>query len=159
MLVLGSVEQLAQDAVVQVDDFVGDRSHALDGQRYETGIAPLWLELGQVGGCHLAALAGNLKQPVLMNEPFNAGWQIERLPCLEAFNVFEHVAGVRFGGRLPQPGQPSGLAVVAALQQVIEAMPVPVRQRLGQGFVDSPVGTSDSLGTGTFDGVKRRQDD
>ena len=33
MLVLGSVEQLAQDAVVQVDDFVGDGGHALDGER------------------------------------------------------------------------------------------------------------------------------
>jgi hypothetical protein len=31
MLVLGGVEQLAQDAVVQVDDFVGDGGHAFDG--------------------------------------------------------------------------------------------------------------------------------
>jgi hypothetical protein len=54
MLVLGGVEQLAQDAVVQVDDFVGDGGHALDGQRHEGGVAPLRLELGQVGGRHLA---------------------------------------------------------------------------------------------------------
>ena len=50
MLVLGGVEQLAQDAVMQVDDFVGVGGHALDGQSHETGIAPLRLELGQVGG-------------------------------------------------------------------------------------------------------------
>lgn len=31
MLVLGGIEQLAQDAVVQVDDFVGDGGHAFDG--------------------------------------------------------------------------------------------------------------------------------
>jgi hypothetical protein len=73
--------------------------------------------------------------------------------------VFEHVAGVRFGGRLPQPGQPGRLAVVAALQQIVEAMPVPVRQRLGQGFIDAPVGASDGLGTGALDGVERGQDD
>ena len=34
MLVLGGVEQLARDAVVQVDDFVGDGGHALDGKRH-----------------------------------------------------------------------------------------------------------------------------
>ena len=61
MLVLGGVEQLAQDAVVQVDDFIGDGGHALDGQRHEGGVAPLRLELGQVGGRHLATLAGDLE--------------------------------------------------------------------------------------------------
>ncbi len=59
MLILGSVKQLTRDAVVQVDDFVGDGGHALGGQRHESGVAPLRLE-DQVGGCHLAALAGNL---------------------------------------------------------------------------------------------------
>ncbi len=45
MLVLGGVEQLAQDAVVQVDDFVGDGGNALDGKRHQGGIASLRLEL------------------------------------------------------------------------------------------------------------------
>lgn len=49
LLVLGGVEQLAQDAVVQVDDFVGDGGHAFDGQRHNGGEASLRLELGQVG--------------------------------------------------------------------------------------------------------------
>lgn len=35
MLVLGGIEQLAQDAVMQVDDFVGDGGHALDGERHQ----------------------------------------------------------------------------------------------------------------------------
>ena len=153
MLVLGSVEQLAQDAVVQVDDFVGDGGQALDGQRYQGGIAPLRLELGQVGGCHLAALAGNLEQTVLVNQPLDADRQVECLPGFEAFDVFEHVAGVRFGGRLAQPSQPGRLAVVAAFQQVIETMPVSIRQWFGQDFVDAPVGASDGLGTGALNGV------
>ncbi len=46
MLILGSVKQLTQDAVVQVDDFVGDGGHALGGQRHESGVAPLRLEFG-----------------------------------------------------------------------------------------------------------------
>src|SRR3546814_8154628 len=83
MLILGGVEQLAQDAVVQVDDFVGNSSHALDGQRHEGGVTSLWLELGQVGGRHLATLAGDLEQPVLMNQPLDAGRQVERLPGFE----------------------------------------------------------------------------
>ena len=38
-------------------------------------------------------------------------------------------------------------------------MPVPVRQRLGQGFVDAPVGAGNRLGTGALDGIERGQDD
>ncbi len=49
MLILGSVKQLTQDAVVQVDDFVGDGGHALGGQRHESGVAPLRLEFGVLG--------------------------------------------------------------------------------------------------------------
>ena len=92
MFVLGRVEQLAQDAVMQVDDFVGDGGHALNSERHQSGVATLRLELGQVGGRHLAALAGNLEQPVLVNQALDARRQVERLPRLEAFDVFEHVA-------------------------------------------------------------------
>ncbi len=45
MLVLGRVEQLADDAIVKVDDFIGDGGHAFDGQRYQRGIAYVRLEL------------------------------------------------------------------------------------------------------------------
>jgi hypothetical protein len=82
MLVLGGVEQLADDAVVQVDDFVGDGGHAFDGQRYQSGVAPLHLELGQVGGRHLPTLAGDLEQAVLVNLPLDACGQVKRLPAL-----------------------------------------------------------------------------
>ena len=34
-----------------------------------------------------------------------------------------------------------------------------VRQRLGQGFVDPPVGASDGFGTGALDDVEDGQDD
>jgi len=36
---------------------------------------------------------------------------------------------------------------------------VPVRQRLGQGFVDSSVGAGDGLGAGALDGIERGQND
>ncbi len=98
MLVPGGVEQLAQDAVVQVDDLVGDGGHALDGERHQGGVAPLRLELGQVGWRHLTALAGDLEQPVLVHQPFDAGRQVERLPGFQALDVFEHVARVRLDG-------------------------------------------------------------
>jgi hypothetical protein len=109
MLVLGRVEQLADDAVVQVDDFIGDGGHALDGQRYQGGVAPLRLELCQVGGRHLATLAGDLEQAVLVNLPLDACGQVKRLPGFEALDVFQHVPRVRFGGRLAQPCQPRHL--------------------------------------------------
>ena len=34
------------DAVVKVDDFIGDGGHAFNGQRYQSGIASLHFELG-----------------------------------------------------------------------------------------------------------------
>ncbi len=72
MLVLGRIEQLADDTVVKVDDFISDGGHALDGQCYQGGVTPLRLELGQVGGRHLAAFAGDLEQAVLVYLPFDA---------------------------------------------------------------------------------------
>jgi hypothetical protein len=50
MLVLGGIEQLAQDAVMQVDDFVGDGGHALDGERHQGRVTPLRLELRRSAG-------------------------------------------------------------------------------------------------------------
>jgi hypothetical protein len=78
-------------------NFVGDGGHALDGQRNEGGVTPLRLELGQVSGCHLAAFAGDLEQAVLVNQPLDAGRQVECLPRLEAFDVLQHVARIRLG--------------------------------------------------------------
>lgn len=57
---------MADDAVVKVDDFIGDGGHALNGQRYQGSVTPLRLELGKVGRRHLAAFAGNLEQAVLV---------------------------------------------------------------------------------------------
>jgi hypothetical protein len=73
--------------------------------------------------------------------------------------VFQHVPRVRFDGRLAQPGQPGRLAVVPALEQIVEAAAMRVRQRFGQGFVDAPVGAGDRLGTRPLDGVERGQND
>ena len=36
---------------------------------------------------------------------------------------------------------------------------MPVRQQLGQGFVDSSVGAGDRLGAGALDGIERGQND
>ena len=159
MLVLGGVEQLAQDAVVQVDDFVGDGGHALDGECHQGRVAALRLELGQVGGRHLAAFSGDLEQPVLVNQALDAGRQVECLPRFETFDVFEHVARIRLDGRLAQPGQPGRLAVVPTLEQVVEATTMCVRERFGQGVVDAPVGPGDRFGARPLDGVEGRQDD
>jgi hypothetical protein len=63
-----------------------------------------------------------------MYQPLDAGGQVERLPDFQALDVFQHVPGIRFGGRLAQPGQPGCFAVVAAFQQFIESMPVSIRQ-------------------------------
>lgn len=158
MLVLGGVEQLAEDAVVQVDDLVSDGSHALDSERYQSGVAALRLELGQIGGRHLAALAGDLEQSVLVYQPLDSRRQVERLPGFEALDVFDHVPGVRLGGRLAQPGQPGRLAVVAALEKIVEATAMRVQQRFGQCFVDTPVGAGDCLGADALDDTRRRKE-
>lgn len=86
------------------------------------------------------------------------------MPSFETFDVFEHVSRVRLRGRLAQPGQPSRLAVVA-LEQVVEAVPVDVRQRIVQGHVDAPVGAGDGLcadahnSVDSVDSVDSEQDD
>ena len=80
MLVLGRVEQLADDAIVKVDDFIGDGGHAFDGQRYQRGIASLHLELCQISRRHLATFTSDFEQAVLVNLPLDACGQIKCLP-------------------------------------------------------------------------------
>ena len=92
MLLLCRGEQLTDDPVVQVDDFVSDSGRPVDGERGERRIAPLRLEFGQIGGRHLTALAGDLEQAVLVNQALDAGRQVKRLPSLEAVDVLSHVA-------------------------------------------------------------------
>ena len=150
---------VTQNPVMQIDDFVSDGGDAFDGERDQGRVAALWLELGQIGRRHLAALAGNLEQPILVNQPLDTDRQIERLPGFEALDVLEHVTGVRFDRRLAQPSQPGRFTDLLALEQIVETMPVPARQRLGQGFVDAPVGAGDRLGTDSLDDIQCRQDD
>ncbi|WP_227541936.1 hypothetical protein [Klebsiella pneumoniae] len=56
---------------MQVDDFVGDGGHALDGDA-QGRVTPLRLELAGRRASS-AALAGDLEQPVLVNQPLDAG--------------------------------------------------------------------------------------
>ena len=52
-------------------------------------------ELGSSTGRHLATLAGDLQQPILMHQLLDAGRQVECLPRLETFDVFQHVPRIR----------------------------------------------------------------
>ncbi|MCE6966884.1 hypothetical protein K6W81_24035, partial [Enterobacter sp. MW07] len=75
----------------------------------------LRLEFGQVGGCHLAALAGNLEQAVLVNQPLDAGRQIECLPCLGVLGIFR-----------PKTTKCSGGPAVCGLQRGITFFEIPI---------------------------------
>jgi len=90
---------VVQQAIEHVGRVAHTDVHDLGVERppWAAPVAPLRLELGQVGGRHLAALAGDLEQPVLVNQAFDAGRQVERLPRLEAFDVFQHVPRIRLG--------------------------------------------------------------
>ena len=157
MLVLRGGEQLADDPVVQIDDFVCDSGRAFDGQCNERGVAPLRLELGQIGGRHLTALAGDLEQPVLVDLTLDAGRQVERLPSFETVDVLAHVARIRFRGRLAQPAKPGGLAAFPALEQFVQALAVLARQRFRQRRMDAPVRARDGFGAYTLDDARGRQ--
>jgi len=164
MLILRRAEQLDQDTVVQVNDLVGDGGHPFQHHRNQGGIAPFALELGEIGRCHLRALAGELQQAVLVNAAADAFRQAQRLEGLETFDVLDHVPRVGFQRRLPQPQlpqphQPGEVAVRSEPQQVVEETAMMVVQRLDQGPVDASVGARDGLGAGAFDDGQRRQDD
>ena len=95
MLVLRRVEQLADDAVVQIDDLVGHGGRSFNRQRDQGGIAALRLELHQVGGGHLSAFARDLQADG--SDESDARCRAEdRGPAgLEPVDMFEHVLGVR----------------------------------------------------------------
>ena len=92
MFILRCVEKLPDDAIMQVDDFVGHGSHSFDGHCHESGIAPLRFKPRQIRRRHLTAFASNFQQAVLMNLTLDAGGEIEFVPDFEALDVFEHMA-------------------------------------------------------------------
>ena len=159
VFVLRGGEQLADDAIVQVDDFVGDGGHPFDDKRHERRVAPLRLELGQVSRRHLRTLAGNLQQAILVDQTLGAGRQFDRLQRFQALDVLQHVARVRLDRRLAQRGQPGQLAAAPALEQRVQVPKVGVRQRLGQCAVDAAVRSRHRLGADALDHVERRRDD
>ena len=137
-------------------NLIGDGGHAFNGQRHQSRIPPLDLKPGQVGGRHLAALAGDLEPPVLVDQPLDTLRQIQRLPGLEALDVFEHVPRVWLDGRLAQPRQPRQprrLAAFLALEKFVQALPVNGRQGVRQCGVNAPVGAGDRLGADAFNDI------
>ncbi len=159
MLVLGGVEQLAQDAVVQVDDFVGDGGHALDGKRHRGGIASLRLELGQSAGVIWPPSRAILSRRFWCTDRSmpegrsSACHALRRSMCSSMCREFGLTGDWR--------SQPASrrFAVVPTLEQIVEAAAMRVRQRFGQGIVDAPVGAGDCFGARPLDGVEGRQND
>ena len=62
------------------------------------GVTPLRLELGQIGGRHLATSRAILSRRFWMHLPLDAGRQVERLPPLEASDVFQHMPRIGLDG-------------------------------------------------------------
>ncbi len=133
MLVLGAAEQLDQDAVVQIDDFIDHGRGALQRHGDQGGVAALRLELAEVFGRHLPTLAGQLEQAVLVDLPAQAFGQIHQLKCLQPLDVFQHVPRVGFSRRLAQPGQPGDAAAVLELQQLVQLGPMRVLTEVRPG--------------------------
>lgn len=95
VLVLCSIEQLADDPVVQFDHFVGDSGRPFDGQRDQRRIPAICFKLHQVSRGHLAAFTRDLQEPVLVNLPLYASRQVESPPRLQPLNMLQRVPGVR----------------------------------------------------------------
>ena len=94
-----------------------------------------------------------------MDQPLDALRQVQRLPGLEALDVFKHVPRVRLGRRLAQPRQPGSLAALLALEQLVQALAVDGRQGIRQCGVNVPIRAGDRFCAGALDGVYDRQDD
>src|SRR5260370_8607566 len=100
---------------------------------------------------HLAALTGDLEKTVLMDLVLDAKRKIERTQSLQTIDMFEHVSRVWLERRLPQPRQPSCLAPVHPLQQIVEALEMKGRQRVIHQGIDPSVRPSDGFPAAPFD--------
>jgi hypothetical protein len=77
VLLLCQIEEPPQDTVMEIDDLVGHRCAGLDNDRCQRCVTALLLKFCEVMGCHLGALAGNLEQPVLVDQSFDSLWQAD----------------------------------------------------------------------------------
>jgi hypothetical protein len=116
MFILRGIEQLAHNAIVQIDDFVGDGGRSFNRQGNKGGIAALRLELHQIGGSHLAAFSRKLQKSVLMNLALDAEGKIERPQRPETIDMFEDMPRIRLERRLPEPRQRGDTAAFSALE-------------------------------------------
>ena len=61
VLVFGNAEQLAYDAIMQVDNFVNDHGGSINRKRDQRRVTLHGLKLGQIGRSHLRAIASQLE--------------------------------------------------------------------------------------------------
>ena len=155
VLVLGSAEQLHQDAVVQINQFIRDGGHAFQRQRDQRGVASLALEFAEVLWRHLSTLSRQFEQAILVDVAADAFRQRECLEGLEAFDVLQHVPGIRFQRGLAQPNQPGDVVVRLDLQQRVEPTPMLGRQWFDQRPINASIGVRHGFRTGAFDDGQR----
>lgn len=88
-----------------------------------------------------------------MHPPLNACGQVKSLPNFGSFDVFRYMARVRFGGRLAQPSQPSRLAALFALEQLVQPPTANGFQRVAQRGVNAPGGTGNRFGANSINEI------
>lgn len=116
MFLFRGIEEPADNAVMQINDLVGDRCCGFHDNGHQGGMTAPRFEPGQIGRGHLRAFARNLEQAIPVHHPVEALGQINGVEDFQAINVFEHLARTRLSRRQPQPGEPCHPAVVTTFQ-------------------------------------------
>ena len=159
MIALCLAEQRTHEAVVQIDDFVGQRGAGVEDHRDQCCITADRLEVTQVLGSHLSAFSGQLQQAILVDAMFQPVRQPEFPDGLQPLQVYQHMLGLGWAGCLTQPDETAAFGAFADRQQSVESVAVMICQRRGQRLVHLTRTASKGLAARALDNIKRRQDD
>jgi len=156
---LGTVEQPADEAVVQIDDFINDGGLGFKNDGNQCGVLARGVKIAQVLGGHLSAFAGDSQEPVAVYLTFDPIGQQQRFYYVEPVDMFQHVPGGWCAGRLAQPDHRAGVSVLAGAQQAVQLVVMRIGQGFGQCRMNAPRGPCDGFGTNPLDHVDGRQKD
>ena len=101
---LSIVEHSTDDAVMHVEDLIGDSRLSIEQRRNERGITSPAFQFSQMLSAHLRAFASELSQTTLMDRLAKLSGEIYLANSMQPIEMRMHVSGLGFSRRLPKPG-------------------------------------------------------
>jgi hypothetical protein len=98
------VKHSTHDAVMHIEDLIGDSRLGIEQYCNERGVASSALQLSQMLSSHLRTFVRELSKTPLMDGLAKLRGEFYLANSMQPIEMREHIFGLGFSGRLPKPG-------------------------------------------------------